>query len=622
MTDSLTLSSEQKDHLQSLKALWEENEGEERFAALRLREQDVETLRLIKAMLEGRGVWSYDVTRRFLSLVRALASNPNLDVRLLRSPGEPTQFQAQLRELLYGASPLPARLKEFISRRHAGGRTALQLLCVSDPHEFPLITSGGWKSLKPTGEQERIALEIVSRRHFPDLEGQFSDDALQTLAQAEIYRLALGETEVEDYLALHRLLTWEGSAKRSRRQTVYAPLPQTTGTVQESTPLYRSSETSVRAEVVPVQSGDFAKISTQQVLSEIEAEIALRGFTYAPLTIRSYFIALQSKPFALLSGLSGTGKTRLTSLLAEALTGNTEQYLNLPVRPDWNDSTPILGYVNYLAGGGTGRYVATPFLNFLARALENDANRAAYFLCLDEMNLARVEYYFAEILSAMETEKGELLLSNGQAMSLPPNLFFSGTLNLDESTHSLSRKTLDRANLLSFASVDLRDNATPSQLPSVISHELRQAVFLGAKVKSVAQARARLGGIGGKRLDGEKIVIERLSEVNAILERGETGFGYRVRDEVLKFCANSFDRDGSGLLVPNAPTDAKANLFAAFDLQLMQKVLPRLSGTREQIEASLVDMLLWTSSNDAPRTAERLQRLKFRLDRDGFLIMD
>ena len=80
MTDSLTLSSEQKDRLQSLKAAWEENEGEERFAALRLREQDVETLRLIKTMLEGRGVWSYDMTRRFLSLVRALAPNPNLEV--------------------------------------------------------------------------------------------------------------------------------------------------------------------------------------------------------------------------------------------------------------------------------------------------------------------------------------------------------------------------------------------------------------------------------------------------------------------------------------------------------------------------------------------------------------
>ncbi len=620
MSEGVLLTPEQRERLQTLKASWEEGEGEEQLLFLRQRELDVETLRQLRSLLEERGVWSYDLTRRFLSLVRSLAPNPNLDARLLRSPGGPTRFQSDLRELLYGEAHLPLRLNEFLARRHAGGRTALQLLCVSSPAFYPLITAQNWKVLAPSEKQQQEALTLVTRRFFPEPETVPDETGLLPLAQAELFRAAKEEIEAEDYLSLHRLLTWNGEARPSRRRVLYPASSSEAVSVQESTPRYGFHE--VDTSFSPQETPDVSLVSSEELLSELEAEIAAKGFTYDSLTVRSYYLSLQSKPFVLLSGLSGTGKSRLTALFAEALTGETETYLSLPVRPDWNDSAPLLGYVNYLAGNGAGRYVGTPFLDFLARALKADPHRQAFFLNLDEMNLARVEYYFAEVLSAMETERSELLLPNGQKVSLPSHLFFSGTLNLDEGTHSLSRKTLDRANVLSFPKIDLGSPSFAKAASPKIAPGMRQAVFLETRVQSVAQARARLGGVGGRQFDAEKTVMETLMEVNAILERGNAHFGYRVRDEILKFCAHSFDRSGAGLLFPSSPREVKANLKIALDLQLLQKILPRLSGTREQVETSLEDFRSWANVHEAPRTAERLERLQLRLRRDGFLLMD
>ncbi len=112
----------------------------------------------------------------------------------------------------------------------------------------------------------------------------------------------------------------------------------------------------------------------------------------------------------------------------------------------------------YPARDGRGSFVSTPFLEFLLRASRPENANRAFFLCLDEMNLARVEHYFAEILSAMETAGRELTLPDGRIARLPANLFLTGTLNLDEATHSLSRKVLDRANTLTFQEVCLRED--------------------------------------------------------------------------------------------------------------------------------------------------------------------
>lgn len=136
---------------------------------------------------------------------------------------------------------------------------------------------------------------------------------------------------------------------------------------------------------------------------EIIERIARRGFTFPEATVRSYHIALQTKPLVILPGISGTGKTRLTRLYADAVHDirsaavDNPHYLLVAVQPDWHNAKDLLGYFNAL----TSTFHPTAFLRFLHRAAADP--QQPYYVCLDELNLARPEYYLAPILSALET---------------------------------------------------------------------------------------------------------------------------------------------------------------------------------------------------------------------------
>jgi deoxyadenosine/deoxycytidine kinase len=199
--------------------------------------------------------------------------------------------------------------------------------------------------------------------------------------------------------------------------------------------------------------------------------------------------AIKTKPFILLAGISGTGKSRLVRTLAyktcekEELRKNPKKPGNfelIPVRPNWHDSTELMGYVSRINGE---KYITTTFLQFIAKAWKNID--IPFLLCLDEMNLAPVEQYFAEYLSIIETrqlqdekietdyliskvsfenealyfqllvdlELNEIEFSNG--IGIPSNLVVIGTVNMDETTHSFSRKVLDRAMTFEMNNVDL-----------------------------------------------------------------------------------------------------------------------------------------------------------------------
>src|SRR5262249_38700610 len=157
-----------------------------------------------------------------------------------------------------------------------------------------------------------------------------------------------------------------------------------------------------------------------------------------------------TRPFVILVGLSGTGKSKLSQLYAEAL-GHYERYLRVSVRPNWNDDRYLLGYYNAL----TNEYMTEPTVDTLIDA--NAQSDLLHFICLDEMNLAHVEYYFAPFLSALEGDREEertipllskrvyqRLLDQGKQidvpaqLALPPNLLFTGTINIDETTKSIS----------------------------------------------------------------------------------------------------------------------------------------------------------------------------------------
>ena len=145
-----------------------------------------------------------------------------------------------------------------------------------------------------------------------------------------------------------------------------------------------------------------APLSTAQALIEIENFIRSRGFNFGTKTLRAFFASLRAKPFVILAGNSGTGKSRLARLFAEAVGANVDngRFQMVPVRPDWNDSSDLLGYFDLNGDFRPGHLVAT-----LLRA---DAQRdKPFFLCLDEMNLARVEHYFSDFLSIIESRRRE-----------------------------------------------------------------------------------------------------------------------------------------------------------------------------------------------------------------------
>jgi hypothetical protein len=373
-----------------------------------------------------------------------------------------------------------------------------------------------------------------------------------------------------------------------------------------------------RAVYLPHVEKPSRSLTETELLASVEAFLNRAGFTYPPLTVRNYYVALKTKPFALLCGISGTGKTRLTHLFADALTGDTRhQYRLIPVRPDWTDSTPLLGYRNLLAGT-EGQYVSTRFLDFLRLASLPENAERAYFLCLDEMNLARVEHYFAEFLSAMEAPEREIALPDSVPNILPisPNLFVTGSLNVDETTFALSRKVLDRANTLEFAPGDL----TPLPLPEhsqepVPDYIAMQRVFLTSRVRTVADALRRLNALDPAFVPA---AIALLNAINTALAQAQLPFGYRIRDEVLMYLANSFSAEGRGLF---AEPPAR-NCDIALDFQIVQKILPRLSGAQETMEPALRALLALLSAPDAsrfPRAQEKLTRMLQRVQRDGYV---
>ncbi len=118
------------------------------------------------------------------------------------------------------------------------------------------------------------------------------------------------------------------------------------------------------------------------------------------------------------------------------------------------------------------------------------------------------------------------------------------------------------------------------------------------------------------------LVVERLAEANDILEPHGLHFAYRIRDEALRFCANSFDTDGVGLLTPEDAENRADNLLVALDLQVLQKVLPRLSGTRETLDQAVRDLLRWAERVRFKQTARKLERMRTRLERDGFVTFE
>jgi len=230
--------------------------------------------------------------------------------------------------------------------------------------------------------------------------------------------------------------------------------------------------------------GGESALTVRDTISVVKSYISAKGFSYEDGLIENFYLCLKTKPFVILAGTSGTGKTRLVRLFAEAVgaTVGNSRFRMVPVRPDWSDSTDLYGYKDL-----NGNFIPGAIIDFVKQA-ENDRIHP-YFLCLDEMNLARVEYYLSDFLSIIETRRFEgdkvitdpmlsdLYYGTDQSavqrygtICLPENLYIIGTVNMDETTFPFSRKVLDRANTIEFSFVDLLPNidAIKHSIPPLI----------------------------------------------------------------------------------------------------------------------------------------------------------
>ncbi|WP_223070241.1 McrB family protein [Paenibacillus caui] len=326
------------------------------------------------------------------------------------------------------------------------------------------------------------------------------------------------------------------------------------------------------------------------VVNRIKTYIEKNGFHYPDKHIENFYLSLKTKPFVILAGISGTGKTKLVKLFAESLgaTGENGQFTLIPVRPDWSDPSDLVGYKDL-----SGKYKPGRLTEVLASASLPENRHKPYFICLDEMNLARVEHYFSDLLSLLETQRWqdskivtEVLIPTSSLdriedqeaygnLGIPENVYLIGTVNMDETTYPFSKKVLDRANTLEFNHINLM------QLPW--SEGEGEPGSLDIELEPVSQLflRADYLTLANVDMDYKELVIRttnKLVAINQILEEIHAHVGFRIRDTI---CFYSIYVHRFGLLTEDQ----------AFDLQLLQKILPRIQGSHASVKRVLLKLL-------------------------------
>lgn len=332
-----------------------------------------------------------------------------------------------------------------------------------------------------------------------------------------------------------------------------------------------------------------ANFESKDVIEYIHNYIAAKGYEYSINTIKNLYLSLKTKPFVILYGISGTGKSKLVELFAEAIGASKEDgtYNLIPVRPDWSDASELIGYRNI-----ESKFQPGILTNIIKEAVKH--KEIPYFVCLDEMNLARVEYYFSDILSIMETRdkkdeevktdkliRSELFGGDQEGIKdfgdlyIPENLYIIGTVNMDETTFPFSKKVLDRANTIEFNEVNLDYNFDVEEdelPPKIYSNDLLLSEYI-----KISQCK--------EKKDTAKNVIKELNKINEILEKCDMQFAYRVRDEVVFYAIYAVHEE-------------IMELDNALDYAIKQKILPRIGGSSEEIEKSLVELFIYCSKID------------------------
>lgn len=359
-------------------------------------------------------------------------------------------------------------------------------------------------------------------------------------------------------------------------------------------------------------------MTNTELLAHISNFISSKSFLYSKQNITNLYISLRTKPFVILSGISGTGKTKIVQLFANAVGANYDngRYRLISVRPNWSDSSDLLGYTDL-----KGDFVYGQLTDMIIRAT-NDPEHP-HFVVLDEMNLARVEYYLSDYLSVIESRdrQGDKLVTapivevkledseEKTPYGLPDNLYIIGTVNMDETTHPFSKKVLDRANSIEFNDIHLTSYNFLVDSPQQVSSK-------NVSNKHFVSEYLYFNEIYPQHKEIVEKASTDLESINEQLQKIYAQVGYRVRDEICFYMIYAQDTD---------LTEEEA-----MDFCIMQKILPRISGAGPEmekiLEALYKDFTGVAYAKDQkipdnaqyPRSAKKLAEMRKRLSSQGF----
>lgn len=373
-----------------------------------------------------------------------------------------------------------------------------------------------------------------------------------------------------------------------------------------------------------------AASSHSEAIIGIQEAMEAEGYVVSPAELANFFLAMTVSPMVILSGISGTGKSLLPRKFAKF---TKSRFQPIPVQPQWADNSDLFGYVPSLA---SGTFVKGKIIDSILDAKRNPDSLA--IALLDEMNLAPVEHYFSDFLSVAESRERKgggvgsdplpidlpaapepafaAICDELKGMELPHNLRVVGTANMDETTHSFSPKVLDRAFTIEFDDPDLTAFAAGGGNSAASFESLAQAAVNPNNAINIMEAQAQ-------SQDLFEQVAAWLQEIQDILAPAGIKFGYRTRDAILLYL--HFWRQ-FGL------ADVLAGC-AALDFCILQKVLPKISGSGDSLEAALKKLAEWLDersetkdgaagieaefAGSLERSREKVSRMLSLLDLDG-----
>ena len=380
-----------------------------------------------------------------------------------------------------------------------------------------------------------------------------------------------------------------------------------------------------------LNSADLVNTETKLSITKFKEEVEERKLYLNINLIIRFITALLSKPFVILTGLSGSGKTKLAQAFTYWITESEKEYCIIPVGADWTNREPILGFPNALE---PGKYIKPEngVIDLMIEASKEENADKPFFLILDEMNLSHVERYFADFLSAMESDEDIYLHSSDNwedgipaSIKLPKNLFIIGTVNVDETTYMFSPKVLDRAHVIEFR---VSDEEMKNFLDKPLKPDLESIKSLGQNMASDFILKSR----------SEILDFDNLSEIKTILldffkELKKIGaeFGYRSASEIYRF---------AGILKNLTKENGEEwSIDDIVDAAVIQKLLPKVHGSRSKLDPVLKTLaeLCYKNKDDYsdklkieevdfkdrdkikyPLSLEKILRMRTRVIQDGF----